>query len=301
MPVTVPCNGLLALNAARESVETMVLQSVKRVIAGFWNHGKPFAKKAAGLARSGIVVGLRELKTAAAYYWAQRDGLWRLLGEYVTFFKEHGTRKEIWVSRDDDYEGVSFDGSSWRAELPDCCVVCGEPSDEPWSEEERSVPILSWPLWAPIVAAGIGFVLGVYFGNRWILPISVPAGLWIGYRRRDETCVRVRFRRCRQHAEKKSIPRLRFCKGALVIDVGHRAVYRKFWERERSAGHFQFRGRDSADADLEHPLPIPTWEPPSHDLPPIPLVGDDEADGTDADTGNGSASPDASAPADDEK
>ncbi len=279
----------------------MALQSVKRAIAGFWRLGKPFVKKAARFVWFGIVTGLRELTKTIAYYWTQRGGLGKLFAEYVTFFKEHGTRKQIWLSRDGNYEGVSFDGSSWRAELPDCCAVCGEASDEPFSDEERAVPVLSWPLWTPIAAVGIGLVLSVYFSSLWILPVSLLAGMWIGYRRRGETCVRVRFRRCRQHAKRKRIPQLRFCKNSLVIDVGHRSVFRKFWERERSAGHFQFRRETSSETIPEHPSPIPTWEPSDYDSTPIPLVDDAQAGETDANTETESEPPDASAPTNDAK
>jgi len=250
----------------------------------------------AGAARSGFMAALQDaarlgfpyvkqraaaawqfLRAMSEFYWTNRAGLWQLFAEYVPFFREHGNRKEIRVSGDDKHDKVSFDGELWSVELPDCCVVCGEPVDGRWNSEQRSVPNLTWPLLAPLNGLLLGFVIGVIFWTgwiRWLMPLGLLAGLLIGYRLKSEVLVTVRFHRCREHLNRTRIPTLRTFRKSLIIGVGDRSVWRQF--------HYGKSGIETPLALPTDPPATPSEIPPdvSHKLAPPPptikLAGDDD-------------------------
>ncbi len=223
------------------------------------------------------IAGWEFARNATKFYWQNRRALWMLLAEYVPVFREHGNRREIRVSRDDEHDKVAFDDGQWNVELPDCCVVCGEPADRGWNNEQRSVPDLTWPLLAPFFGFCGGLVLFFFFWSSWskyFIPLGLIAGFVVGYRRRGETLVAVKFRRCREHLNRTRIPRLRTYRNVLIIGVGDRAVWRQF--------HY-------GKSDIETPIPVPPVFPAgSTETPPnvaekpaspprtIKLVGDDD-------------------------
>jgi hypothetical protein len=216
-------------------------------------------------------------------------GLALLLAEYVTFFKEHGARREIWASRDEPLKSIGHSSGVWRARLPNCCAICGEPTPEPWIDEERVVPDLTWPLWLPVLGLAVGLIAAIYLGSVWLIPLGAAVGCGAGYRLGGEQRVELRFRRCADDARNRTLPRTRLAQGRLVIDVGHRSVYRKFRDMEDrvAAGGSELdddetrspsepaRAAPTVQLFGENPRPSPegasAWPPKS-----IPLAGDDD-------------------------
>jgi hypothetical protein len=223
------------------------------------------------------------VKAAADFYWTQRKELRLMSTEYLSFLKEPGTRREIRVTAEEQNEAVSFDAGQWRADLPDCCVVCGEPANGDWNLEQRSIADLTWPFLSPFLGLLIGIVGWILLWNgqgRWLIPLGIFAGFLIGYRLRRETIVSVKFRRCREHLNRTRLPWLRIFRKTLLIGVGDRKVWRRFYHGDR---------------DLETPLTVPpdfskAVEPnqaPSDphgsgpSSPTIPLVDDSEMESGD--------------------
>jgi hypothetical protein len=235
------------------------------------------AKVAAWLKIAGVAVW-RHIRTVADFYWANRRELRQLVVEYLSFLQEPGTRREIRVSADDENEAVSFDGTQWRANLPDCCVFCGELTECDWNSEQRSVPVLTWPLFGPVfgVLAGfVGWILLWSSTGEWLVPLGLFVGFLVGYQRRSEVVVTVRFRRCREHLSRTRYPSLRTFGNTLIIGIGDRKVWRRFYYGDRS---------------IETPVTVPPdfskiveskqGDAGLHDshpsYPTIPLAGDDE-------------------------
>lgn len=245
---------------------------------------KTLLAQAGELLRRAFVRVFREMKSTAAYYGSHRVGLAKLFAEYATFFKEHGTRREIQVSPTDNYQSITWDGSEWRVQLPDCCVVCGEAADQDWCQEQRVVQNLTYPLWMPVLGLTVGVFVAIWWINRWYILLLFLAGTWAGYRLASNFPAWVRYRRCRKHANQTHVPELRWARGSLIVEVGHRAVHRKFREAESGTGPSDVVPSDADEIVRERPAYVPTLDPPKLDLPPIPLAGDDEEESTEDDT-----------------
>jgi hypothetical protein len=220
------------------------------------------------------------IKSTAEFYWSQRSELRLMAIDHLPFLRDPGARREIRVTAEDRNDAVAFENKQWRADLPDCCVVCGEPADGDWNKEQRSIPDLTWPFMAPILGLLFGIAGWIFRWDsegRWLVPIGVFAGFLIGYRLRRETIVTISFRRCREHLNRTRIPWLRVFRKTLIIGIGDRKVWRRFFHGDRS---------------LETPLTVPpefdrvseTMPFPSHPhesgapSPTMPLIDDSEMD-----------------------
>jgi hypothetical protein len=217
------------------------------------------------------------LKRVALFYWSHFAELRQLATEYFTFLQEPGSRKELRVSSDDRNEHVFLCGDRWTAELPDCCVVCGEEADCDWNSEHRSVPDLNWPLLAPFFGLLFGCVGWIFLWStegRWLIPLGLLIGFLVGYQARGETLVAIRFRRCREHLNRTRLPSLRTFRKTLIIGVGDRKVWRRFYYGDRGMEtpvvppDFVKMAESSSPA-TEEGDGKPTY-------PTIPLAGDDE-------------------------
>jgi hypothetical protein len=223
------------------------------------------------------------VKATADFYWTQRKELRLMSTEYLTFLKEPGTRREIRVTAEEQNPAVAFEDGQWRADLPDCCIVCGEPANGDWNREQRSISDLTWSFLSPILGLLVGIAFWLFSWDsrgRWFVLLGVCAGFLLGYRLRRDTIVTVKFRRCREHLNRTRLPWLRIFRKTLLIGVGDRKVWRKFYNR---------------DHELESPLAVPrdtSKEIDSDDLPSrphnsgpsyptIPLVDDSEMESGD--------------------
>ena len=121
----------------------------------------------------------RYLQATAKFYWDNRAELKFLATEYLQFLKEPGTRREIRVAADDHNESVGLEGDRWRADLPDCCVVCGEPADCDWNHEQRSLTDLTWPFLCPLLGLLAGVLAWIFMWSsegRWLVLLGILGG-----------------------------------------------------------------------------------------------------------------------------
>jgi hypothetical protein len=227
--------------------------------------------------RAGALAVWEHLKRVARFYWSNLGELRILLTEYVTFLQDPGDRRELRISADDHNDHIYLYGDRWTAELPDCCVVCGEDADCEWNSEHRSVPNLIWPLWAPIFGLIFGCMGWVFMWDaegRWLIPLGLLIGFLVGYQARGETVVAIRFRRCRQHLNQTHLPSLRTFRKTLIIGVGDRKVWRRF--------HYGDRGMETPTVppdflkEAQSPISATSEGDGKPSYPTIPLVGDDE-------------------------
>ena len=194
----------------------------------------------------------------ACFYRAYTRDLWSQVEPRALPQNYSSRQREIRVSATEEYKNAEWDGERWQVELPPCCVVCGQHTNDDWQDEARTVPNLFWPLWAPACGLGVGLIQSIFW-SIWLLPIPVAAGFVLGYVHRNETDVRVRFRRCREHAECKRYPRLRLSGNELVIRVGRRPVKIAFLARENSDSAIttsQLPVRQPVDSVERKPIPL---------------------------------------------
>jgi hypothetical protein len=227
--------------------------------------------------RAGAVAVWEHLKRVALFYWSNFAELRQLATEYFTFLQDPGSRKELRVSAEDHNDHVYLYGDRWTAELPDCCVVCGEEADCDWNSEHRSVPNLNWPLLAPILGLLFGCLGWIFLWSadgRWLIPLGLLVGFLVGYQVRGESLVAIRFRRCREHLNRTRLPSLRIFRKTLIIGVGDRKVWRRFYYGDR--------GMETPGVPPDF-LKTVTSPPAATDegdgkptYPTIRLVGDDE-------------------------
>ncbi len=237
------------------------------------------ALRVAHVLRAGALAVWEHIKRVALFYWSNFAELRQLATEYITFLQDPGERKELRISADDHNDQVYLYGDRWTAEMPDCCIVCGEDADCDWNSEHRSVPDLNWALLAPLLGLIIGIAGWIFAWSaegRWLIPLGLVVGFLVGYHVRHETIVAIRFRRCREHLNRTRYPSLRTFRKTLIIGVGDRKVWRRFYYGDRG---------------METPAVPPdfmkTAASPRHEVtegdgkptyPTIPLVGDDEID-----------------------
>lgn len=255
---------------------------------GNWLAGNPAWKQTAtqAAAQAGARLKMASqatwsyLRRVTDFYWSQRKEMRQAAVEYLPFLQDPGARREIRVTADEHNDAVAFEDNQWRADLPDCCIVCGEPAQGDWNREQRSIPDLTWPFLSPV----FGFLLGIAgwlilwnTEGRWLIPLGLFAGFLVGYGLRREAIVVARFRRCREHLNRTRIPSFRIFRKTLIIGIGDRKVWRLFHHPERT---------------METPLSVPpdfsrvveSTQPASgpHDsgpsYPTIPLVDDSEMD-----------------------
>jgi hypothetical protein len=238
------------------------------------------AAQAAAWAKGAAVAAWRYLRTVAEFYWANWRELRQLIVEYFSFLQQPGSRREIRVSADDNNDAVAFDGTQWRADLPDCCVVCGEVTECEWNSEQRSVPVLTWPLFGPILGflfGLLGWILVWSSTGEWLVLLGVFLGFLLGYLRRGEAVVTVRFRRCREHLNRTRYPSLRIFGKTLIIGVGDRQVWRRFYYGDRGMETPISVPPDySKLIESKQPETTPGDANPTYTYPTIPLVGDDD-------------------------
>ena len=139
--------------------------------------------------------------------------------------------------------------------------------------EQRAVPDLSWPLIGPV----LGFLFGIFgwiflwnSSGKWLIPIGVFIGFLVGYQFRGQSMVAIRFRRCREHLHRTRFPRLRTFRTFLIIGIGDRKVWRRFYYGDRD---LMTQNRVPQD------LPASQVEDGRPSYPTIPLVGDDDPPG----------------------
>jgi hypothetical protein len=229
--------------------------------------------------RAGGTAIWEHLKRVALFYWTNFPEMRQLATEYLTFLQDPGSRKEVRISADDHNDHVYLYGDRWTAELPDCCIVCGEEADCEWNSEHRSVPNLTWPLLAPIFGLLFGCIGWIFMwtaDGRWLIPLGLLIGFLVGYQARGETLVAIRFRRCREHLNRTRIPTLRTFRKTLIIGVGDRKVWRRFYYGDRGME------TPSVPPDFmkmaEAPPPVVKEGDGAPTYPTIPLVGDDETE-----------------------
>ena len=218
-----------------------------------WAHARPWLQKAGQVLMRLVRRGLAGAATVAQFYGRNWRDLWEQARESSSA-PEDSEQAEIRLSAHEDYENATWNGTRWDVRLPEQCVVCGEPTEGDRTEQVRSVPNLTWQLWAPFAGLGVGIVLGLFFWNKWLLPISIVVGFILGYLCRRETEVRVRFSRCGRHARDPRYPKLRFTPDLLVVLVGRRSVKLAF-----SGGKWSGTGVavTPPPARRDEPAPIP--------------------------------------------
>lgn len=178
---------------------------------------------------------LAEVRKTLDFYLANRKALGMAYADrFALLPKSMSAGRDIRLSEEDHDDDATRTDAGWDIRLPDCCVVCGEPTDRDWQNEVKSVLDLSWPMYAPLVGLVGGVVLNWYFDTRWGLPLALIAGFVAGYRGCRQLEVQLRLKRCAEHVQRVNVPGVRAVAGDLVVRVGNRRVKQKFKNPEAS-------------------------------------------------------------------
>lgn len=196
------------------------------------------------------------------YYRSNQLAFKEYLSEFAVGLQSARVRRrEIRISAEDDVGMAWYSKDGWHVNLPDCCVVCGEPAQRDWTQETVHVPDVAWPFWAPIVGFVGGFVLMLLAQWFWLWPIGLLLGFLYGYNCRESERVVLRYRRCDRHMQATRIPHLRLFSEFLIVRVGHRSVKQLFQQAQHS-------GSSALDQTA-------AGEPSPSEFPTIPLDGGD--------------------------
>lgn len=207
---------------------------------------------------------MAEIKATFDFYLSNRKALGMGLADRLSLLPRSMTAgRDIRLAADEHNDAVEKTANGWSIRLPDCCVVCGNPTDRDWTQEVKQVQDLSWPMYGPIVGLFAGLALNVYFWNRWFLPTTLIAGFIAGYRGRRQLEVRLQVRRCADHADRLNVPGVRVVGSELAVRVGNRRVKQKFMNPEPAAWEVATPAAPAPAADDPNPFGTgaPSLEP----------------------------------------
>lgn len=225
--------------------------------------GKPASK-------ANVLLGF--FRDVGAFYWSQRAGLKAYLLEYILDARFSGNRqREIRITPDNTSDAAELTEWGWDVKLPDCCVVCGEPTKRDWSAQTERFENLKGAFWLPIVTTLCATVLAVFFWNKWIILLGPLAGMLLGYLSRSQTKVKLRFRRCQKDADNKRFPHTRCFSNLLIVGVGS-SIVRQKWIQERHGNLEIVVPVDIAHPDESTAPEAAPWGTPTAEPEPIQMA-----------------------------
>jgi hypothetical protein len=228
-------------------------------------------------APSPVQRALSHLLDFLAFYRDRTPQLWRGVVTFVPFLHDPDVeRRELRFDPRQDIPVV--EAGAWLVKLPDLCVICAEPAHGPWVDEPRR----AWDLTRLVAWLASGLALAFVFlilGQPILATISVLAGMVLGYVRRRSHLVRVRLRRCTQHASVVDEPRAYIIRRRLIVRTGAWRVKRQ-WLIDR--GELPPEGTRPAGRSPREDPDQPIFDLPSRsndapDLSPIEMDDDLES------------------------
>jgi len=225
--------------------------------SAFWTTAKSFLRRAGRFFGWLAEMVYRRGRKSGAFYWSQRRAFWAYFSEYSPGLQEPKiVRKEIRFSTDEDSKLARYSKEGWVVEMPNCCVVCGEPSDCKWINETRWVDNLGKPFWIPIAAIGVGLLLSLFYQAYWILLVAIFFGFLLGNLQRSSIRVDLKFQRCKVHEEKTSVPHVRLFGEQLILRLGGRSARQAVRDKTQVADD-TLVGTHKQTIPTSNPEPIP--------------------------------------------
>ncbi len=177
-----------------------------------------------------ILPTLEYIKKAVLYYLKKYPSMLVYIKDYIPGMQEgKNISREIRLTAETEMPEVDYNDDGWQITLPDCCVVSGEQTDNPWISEEKTVENYFLPIMIPSALAILSIFFSLLFFELLILPFGILAGMIIGYMNRKFETVHIKYRKSDQFRERK-FPQLRIFGNELIIRVGHRSVRQKFFK-----------------------------------------------------------------------
>ncbi|HEY3965262.1 MAG TPA: hypothetical protein VGM05_11975 [Planctomycetaceae bacterium] len=171
----------------------------------------------------------RFFRDAVRYYWGIREPLKEyLFGFTPDLMSESLRQREVRLAPYESHNMAEFGPEGWKLSVPGRCVVCGDPSQNPPTDETRAVDDASRAFWTPLVVMLLGGTIGWLLLGRWFTAFSIPTGFVIGYMLRTRMPVRMRLVRCDAHATRMNIPQVLAWGNVLVVRFGHKLVRKIF-------------------------------------------------------------------------
>lgn len=185
---------------------------------------QPSSGEAPGEARA---VAAGRVRDFVDFYRGRIPRLWRGFVTFVPFLHDPDIeRRELRFDPRVDLPTDEATGA-WLVKLPDLCVICGEPAGGAWIDEPRR----AWDLTRLVAWLASGFALGLVLlvtVHPIVAGLALVAGLVLGYVRRRSRLVRIRLRRCTQHAAVVEDPEAYIILGRLVVRTGAWRVKRQW-------------------------------------------------------------------------
>lgn len=174
-------------------------------------------------------VGWRFFRDAVRYYWGIREPLKEyILGFAPDLMAESVRQREVRLAPYESHNMAEFGPDGWKLSVPGRCVVCGEPSQKPPTDETLAVDDASRAFWTPLVVIVCGGTMAWFLFGRWIAVLSIPVGFTVGYLLRTRMPVRMRLVRCDAHVARTNIPQVLAWGNTLVVRFGHKLVRKVF-------------------------------------------------------------------------
>ncbi len=116
---------------------------------------------------------------------------------------------------------------TWEVELPPCCAVCGQDTDNAPQHESRTVDDVEATVWILLGGIPLAIYAWWYYGPWWMAAVVlVVAGSGFGSRRSQP--VELEFCRCDKHHGSVLYPELFLIGEGLLVRVGQRRVKKEF-------------------------------------------------------------------------
>ncbi|MBS0265074.1 MAG: hypothetical protein JSS02_24295 [Planctomycetes bacterium] len=199
----------------------------------------------------------RKFCDAVRYYWGIRKALAELICGFAPslLIPDSVRAREARLDPYESHPMAQFGPDGWKFAVPGCCVVCGQPSQRPTTDETLAVDDASRAFWTPALVIVAGLTVGWFLFGRIFATICIPLGFELGYILRTRVPVRMSLVRCDLHVRQTNIPQVLAWGDLLVVRFGHKSVRKAF----RYAG--------SPDPIVPAPVPTPVESPVPESVP----------------------------------
>jgi len=202
----------------------------------------------------------------AQYYWGIRQPLWEYICGFLPDLASESVRmRTVRLNPDESHRSAEFGADGWKVLIPGRCVVCGERTQNPTTDETKLVENVARAFWFPAAAVLFGISIGWFLFGRWFAILSLPLGFVGGYLMRNKVPVLLRLVRCTDHATRLNIPQVLAWGNTLVLRFGDKTVRKIFLYGEPM--DFAVPQPDAASADPALPAAHSEYEPIPESIP----------------------------------
>jgi len=151
--------------------------------------------------------------------------------QFLIDWRNQPGANEIWLRTEHLDSRVEHVDGGWQVQLPDCCVVCGDPAAG--NSRRIKIDVVDYSLPTAVLGLGliVGFSVGFFFVSILLVLVIVGGAAVIALRLPRPTVVQLDYGMCAAHTDRDDLPAARLHSQTLIVEVGAQSVRRMFATR----------------------------------------------------------------------